>query len=58
MLYEITMYADCRNAFYIWSNPTKWTHLGSCPQQWGSHYYIIFKIFITDGLYSVIVRST
>ena len=36
------------------SNPTKWTHLGFCPQQWGSHYYIILKLFIIDGLYSVI----
>ena len=28
--------------------------LGSCPQQWGSHYYIILKIYLIDGLYSVI----
>ena len=28
--------------------------LGSCPQQWGSHCYIILKIFLIAGLYSVI----
>ena len=36
------------------SNPTKWTHLGLCPQHWGSHYYIFRKILLTDRLYSVI----
>ena len=27
---------------------------GSCLQQWGSHYYIILKILLTDELYSII----
>ena len=40
---------------YLGSNPTKWTHLGSCLQQWSSYYQTIFKIFIIDGLYSVIL---
>ena len=30
------------------------THLRLCPQQWGSHYYIISRISLIDGLYSVI----
>ena len=29
--------------------------MGFCPQQWGSHDYIIFKIFLIAGLYSVII---
>ena len=34
---------------------TKLTHVGgSCQQQWGSHYYMILRIFLIDGLYSVI----
>ena len=28
--------------------------LGSCPQQWGSYYYIIYKISLIDGSYYVI----
>ena len=40
---------------YIYGQiPQNGLTLGSCPQRWGSHYYIIFKIFLIDGLYSVI----
>ena len=27
---------------------------GPCPRQWGANYYIILRIFLIDGLYSVI----
>ena len=39
---------------YIGQIPRNGLTLGSCPQQVGSHYYIILKIFLIDGLYSVI----
>ena len=36
----------------------EFAHVKSCPQQWGSRHlhYITFKIFIIDGLYSVIEK--
>ena len=37
----------------IWSNPTKWTHLVACLQQWGSYYHTFSKISLIDGLYSI-----
>ena len=50
----IKVWHSALSSVTMWSNHTKWTHLGVCLQKWGSHYYIILRILLTDGLYSII----
>ena len=44
------MYCNIKGQYLVKSQES----LGSCPQLWGPHYYIILKIFVIAGLYSVL----